>query len=141
MSEQEKTGLTNEVLNEAMGKVHPPIKSAKVDKTDVLIKKIVESMRTRKVVASSEGDVLMGAVAEQRPADGAAVVHVGVQEAGSLAGSRGKEVEVAGGEPEGAAGAEEVTLPPLSRPPSPFPTSLSLSPHTRTHTLSLALRV
>ena len=69
MVEQNK-GLSRLHLQDAMGKLEPPIKFKQADKVEELIKNIVESMRTREVAASSEVvEVLQGAVVKQGPVD------------------------------------------------------------------------
>ena len=78
MVEQNK-GLRRRHLQDAMGKLEPPIKFKQADKVDELIKNIVKSMRTREVAASSEVEVLQvevlqGAVVKQGPVDGGAPV-------------------------------------------------------------------
>jgi len=73
--EQEMAVITNTVLYDTMGKMKPPIEAKKADKTEVLIQKIVESMRTREVAPSPAGAVLQGSLVKEEPADDAAVMH------------------------------------------------------------------
>jgi len=58
--EQEKKVLSKAHLQEAMGKLEPPIKFRLADRTEVLIQYVVDSMRMRELAASSLGQVSKG---------------------------------------------------------------------------------
>jgi len=57
----EQKGLSKRHLQDAMGKLEPPIKFRQSDKMEVLIKNIIESMSTREVAPRLKGGVLRAA--------------------------------------------------------------------------------
>ena len=58
--EQEKKVLSKAHLQEAMGKLEPPIRFRLADRTEVLIQYVVDSMRMRELAPSSLGQVSKG---------------------------------------------------------------------------------
>lgn len=74
--EQEKRALTRSHLYDAMRKLQPPIKFKQSDRTEVLIKNIIDTMSLREVASMSGGQTLQGSETEQRSNGGADVVPV-----------------------------------------------------------------
>ena len=74
--EQEKKALTRSHLYDAMRKLKPPIKFKLSDKTEILIKNIVDTMSLREVAPTSGFQTLQCSEAKQRSSGGADIVHV-----------------------------------------------------------------
>lgn len=97
-SEQEKRALTRSHLHDAMRNLQ--IKFKQADRTEVLIKNIVDTMSLRGVAPMSGGQTLQGSEAEQRLNGGADVVPVAKKQRVD----NEEALAIAGGASEGPSG-------------------------------------